>query len=403
MLHTFTVYELTKRIKLAIEGDPLLQAVMVRGEISNYRKHSSGHVWFSLKDEAATIRCVMFKSRACRLEFTPCDGMSVLVFGSVSVYEKEGQYQLYVETMVPEGQGALKLELERLKSKLAAEGLFNPERKRPLPLFPRKIGVVTSMDGAAVKDIIAVAKRRFPGCQLVVAGVLVQGDNAPAMICEGLALVNEVEGVDVVIIGRGGGSAEELWAFNDERVVRAVYSSRAPVISAVGHERDVTLVDLVADVRAPTPSAAAELAVPDRQALVLRVQKDVVALRRAVESALARHRSYVELLQRVLASRGPEMRIANCARYVEQCAARIQAAMQMCIKTKRHRVELAIKALEGCNPQHALRRGYAIVRSPEGRIVTSVKQVRPGVVVAVQVLDGGFDAQVRRVAEVKHG
>ncbi|MGB9867037.1 MAG: exodeoxyribonuclease VII large subunit [Bacillota bacterium] len=400
MLQTFTVYELTKRIKLAIEGDPLLQAVLVRGEISNFRRHSSGHVWFSLKDEAATIRCVMFKSRASRLEFSPCDGMSVLVFGSVSVYEKEGQYQLYVETMVPEGEGAIKLELERLKSKLAAEGLFNPERKRPLPLFPRKIGVVTSMDGAAVKDIIAVARRRFPGCELVVAGVLVQGENAPATICEGLALVNEVEGVDVVIIGRGGGSAEELWAFNDERVVRAVYSSRAPVVSAVGHERDVTLVDLVADVRAPTPSAAAELVVPDKQALVMRVQKDVAALGRAVESALARRKSYLELMQRVLALRGPEMRIAETAKRVEQCAARIQGAVQAFLRSQRHRVELAAKALEGCNPQHALRMGYAIVRSPDGSVLTTVRRVYPGMNVGVQLFDGRFDAQVGQVSEV---
>ncbi|HHV78941.1 MAG TPA: exodeoxyribonuclease VII large subunit [Firmicutes bacterium] len=400
MFTSYSVHELTKRIKLAIENDPNLQAVTVRGEIYNYRKHSSGHVWFSLKDDFATIRCVMFKSRAVRLEFTPSDGLSVLAFGSVSVYEKEGQYQLYVETMVPEGQGALKLEFERLKSKLASEGLFDPGRKRPIPFFPRKIGVVTSIDGAALRDIIAVARRRCPCCELVVSSVLVQGDNAPAEICEGLALVNEVDGVDVIILGRGGGSAEELCAFNDERVARAVYASKAPVIAAVGHERDVTLVDLVADLRAPTPSAAAELAVPDKVGLSIRIKGDVAGLKKAASLFLEKRRAEVQLLARVLASRGPEFVIANRAQQVEDYRNRIQIIAEKVLSNYRHRVELAEKTLRNCDPDLPLKRGYAVVRTSGGELVTSCRQVSPGQAVDVRLHEGGFEALVKAATEV---
>ncbi|MCL4516400.1 MAG: exodeoxyribonuclease VII large subunit, partial [Firmicutes bacterium] len=266
-VQVLSVRELTRLVKEAVESRPALQNVLVKGEISNFKHHSSGHMYFTLKDEGARLRCVMFRTRNVMVKFQVADGMSVIAAGSVGVYEGSGDYQLYVEELFPAGAGSLHLAFEQLKKKLEAEGLFAPEHKRPIPACPRKVGVITSPTGAAIRDIITVARRRFPNIHLVIAPAIVQGEAGPASVVAAIELMNRLSDVDALIVGRGGGSIEELWTFNDEAVARAIYSSAIPVISAVGHETDFTIADFVADRRAPTPSAAAEMAAPDKAQL----------------------------------------------------------------------------------------------------------------------------------------
>ncbi|NLG86158.1 MAG: exodeoxyribonuclease VII large subunit, partial [Firmicutes bacterium] len=263
----YTVTELTQLVKENMEDDPRLDGIWVRGEIGTFKCHSSGHVYFTLKDSKSLLRCVMFRSFAVRLRFQPSAGLMVLVLGQIGVYERDGAYQLYVRELQPDGLGAEYLALEQSKQRLAQEGLLSPERKRPLPALPKKVAVVTSPVGAALQDIIAVARRRFAGIEILLCPVLVQGAQSPRQIVQALRRLNQLAGVDVVILARGGGSREDLWAFNDEQVARQVAASKVPLVSAVGHEVDYTLADLAADVRAPTPSAAAELVFPDRRQL----------------------------------------------------------------------------------------------------------------------------------------
>ena len=268
----YSVRELTAMVKERLTSDPRLAGVAVLGEISNFKHHSSGHMYFTLKDEHSRLRCVMFRRENMRLRFRPADGQAVIAKGDVSVYEAAGDYQLYVREMVPAGHGELALAFEQLKQKLAAEGLFDEERKRPLPVLPRRIGVVTSPEGAALRDIISVTRRRFPNMPILLAPAVVQGEEGPDSVVRAIRLMNEHGGVDVLIVGRGGGSLEDLWTFNDERVARAIAASRSPVIAAVGHETDFTIADFVADKRAPTPSAAAEMGVPYKRALLAHIQ-----------------------------------------------------------------------------------------------------------------------------------
>jgi exodeoxyribonuclease VII large subunit len=294
-----TVTDVNRYIKSLLNSDEVLSAVTIRGEISNFKAHGSGHLYFTLKDEGAEIAAVMFRGDASRLAFRPADGMRVVVYGSVDVYEKSGRYQVYVRTMQADGVGAMMLAFERLKRKLTAEGLFDEARKRPLPPFPTCVGVITAPTGAAIQDILNITGRRYPQAKILLYPSLVQGAEAPASLCAGLATLNALEACDVIILGRGGGSLEDLWAFNDEALVRAVAASRIPVISAVGHETDFTLCDFAADRRAPTPSAAAELAVPDRRALTERLAQIKDALQ---GSALARvQRQQQRLLQKIKA------------------------------------------------------------------------------------------------------
>jgi exodeoxyribonuclease VII large subunit len=389
----FTVAGLTAVVKGLLEGDPTLRDVWVEGEISNFKWHPSGHVYFTLKDETATLRCVLFRSRAQRLTFRPSNGMQVLVRGAVSVFERDGVYQCYAERMVPAGLGSLHLAFARLRARLEAEGLFDPRDKRPLPRLPRRVAVVTSPVGAAVWDVVRIARKRCPSVEVVVVPALVQGPEAPDSLVRALQLAARL-GPDVVILARGGGSLEELWAFNDEGLARAIRGCPVPVVAGVGHETDVTIADLAADVRAPTPSGAAEVVFPDREAL----RAELVALGRAMERALrvglARRRERL----RYLASRGPLAAPAAAFRAhrarLERAAVRLAAAGRTRCEAARGRWESLAGRLHALSPLGVLARGYAICRLPDGTVVRRAEQAPPGTRVEVLLHAGRIHARV---------
>ncbi|QIA27101.1 exodeoxyribonuclease VII large subunit [Thermaerobacter sp. PB12/4term] len=389
-----TVSELTARIRLRLESDARLRQVWVRGEVNSCKRHSSGHLYFTLQDEGATLRCVMFRSAARHLGFTPEDGMEVLALGRVGVYEPAGTYQLYVETLEPAGLGALYLALEQRRQRLAREGLFDPGRKRPLPAWPRCIGVITSADGAALRDILKVALRRNPRLQVVVAPVPVQGEGAAQAIAEAIRRFNRWGRADVLIVGRGGGAREDLWAFNEEEVVRAVAASRIPVISAVGHEVDVTLCDLAADVRAPTPSAAAELAAPELAPIERRLAELSGRLEGGVRRRLERARRRLEELAGRPGLRHPAQQVAAWRQRLERLRQDLARAAGWRVAGGRQRLGSAAGRLEALSPLSVLRRGYSITRTPDGRVVTWAGQVRPGDRVEVLLARGRLDARV---------
>ncbi len=374
------------------------------GEVSNLRRPSSGHLYFTLKDEAAAVRCVMFRSQACRLKFRPEDGVRVVIHGYVSVYQRDGVYQLYVQEMEPDGMGALYLSLQKLKQQLEREGLFDPARKRPLPLLPRWVGVVTSAAGAAWRDILTVSHRRYPGARLILAPVQVQGDEAPGQICRALELLQQLPEVDVIIVGRGGGSMEELWAFNDEKVARAIFGCRVPVVSAVGHETDWTLADYVADVRAPTPSAAAERVFPSQQELAARI----AALRQGARAAMGRRlERAAHRLEKLLSSRAfrrPDDMLNQRRQRVDELARQAAAAVVRQLELLRMRVDGHRRALENLNPEAILARGYSICSSlSTGMILRDARAVRPGEAVRVQLHRGTLEATVRRCENAGEG
>ncbi|BDG59884.1 exodeoxyribonuclease VII large subunit [Caldinitratiruptor microaerophilus] len=373
-----SVRALTLYVKNLIEGDELLADLWVRGEISNWRRHVSGHCYFTLKDEHAQVRCVMFRSQAARLRFEPEDGMRVLARGRVGVFERDGLYQFYVAELEPDGRGALHLAFEQLKARLQAEGLFDPARKRPLPRLPRKIGIVTSPTGAAIRDMITVARRRFPNVHIVLAPALVQGDEAPGSLIAALARVVRVPGVDVVIIGRGGGSLEELWAFNDEALARAIAACPVPVVSAVGHETDFTIADFVADLRAPTPSAAAELVVPSKSDLVRLLRTAEARLEAAARAQIARRRERLRLLTGRRVLQRPVDGILAARQQIDGLTRRLALAADGLIR--RHRAALGGLAgrLDALSPLAVLARGYAIVRDEAGRVVRAPGDVTAG-------------------------
>lgn len=390
-----TVSELTRYIKERLEGDPALMQVWVEGEISNFRHHPSGHMYFTLKDEQAQLRCVMFRSANRLLRFKPEDGMAVIAAGQIGVYDRGGQYQLYVAALEPKGVGALHIAFEQLKAKLAAEGLFDPARKRPLPLLPRRVGIVTAETGAAIRDIVRVVRRRFPGMQLVLAPVRVQGAGAAAEIIAGLERISRLEDVDVIIVGRGGGSREDLWAFNDEALARAVARSPVPVVAAVGHEHDITIIDFVADARAPTPSAAAELVVPDRQALLDRL----VHVNERLRNALRQHVRLRRLrFERALASRAlrqPQRRLADERQRVDDLLQRALREALHVLQRRREQLQALGGRLHALSPLAVLQRGYGVVLQPDGRtVIRSISDVEAGQAVCVRLHDGRFTAAV---------
>jgi exodeoxyribonuclease VII large subunit len=397
-LRILSVRDLTLYIKGLLDKDRLLQNVWVRGELSNFKLHSpSGHMYFTLKDEQACIRGVMFRSKAILLPFRPLSGMKVILRGTISLYERDGQYQLYAEEMQPDGLGAIHLALEQLKEKLAAEGLFDPERKRPLPKLPRAVGVATSTTGAAVQDILKVMFRRFPNIQVVIAPCAVQGEAAPVEIAKAISRLNSHPGVDLIIAGRGGGSREELWAFNSEVVVRAIAESSVPVISAVGHETDITLADLAADLRAPTPSAAAELAVPAKLELITAIHGLENRLNNAIQTQIKNKRRVCELLSASPALKNPLFRVNQEKQYLDQLRGKLLQSSSSLLKDNKSTLNILIEKLDSLSPLKVLARGYSVCQKPSGELLTDSRQVELGEDILVTLSKGKLQCIVKEV------
>ena len=391
--NTLTVGELTRYVKMLMDNDALLSAVSVQGEISNLKYHSSGHLYFTLKDGEAEISAVMFRSAAMNLKMVARDGMQVVAFGRVSVYEKSGKCQLYVSAMLDNGIGALQLEYERLKKQFEAEGLFDKDKKRPIPRFPKCIGIITSPTGAAVRDMINVTGRRWPSAKILLYPALVQGEQAPASLCAGLDLLNATEACDVIIIGRGGGSIEDLWAFNNESVVRRVASSETPIISAVGHETDFTLCDFAADLRAPTPSAAAELAVPDRDEIRIRLDEIFGRVEGLILRTVNAKRERLLNTSNRLELLSPSGRLALEKKELASKRTALEQGMERIITKRREALSVASARLVATNPLALLARGYSYTQR-DGAVVSSVEQVSSGDVIDIRFADGSATAEI---------
>lgn len=389
-----SVTQLNSYVKSLIEGDSFLGEVAVSGELSNCKLHGSGHVYFTLKDASSEIAGVMFKSSALRLSFVPKNGMRVTVYGRVSVYEASGRYQVYANAMVAEGAGSLYEQFLKLKAKLEVEGLFDQGKKRPLPRFPKKIGIITSPTGAAIRDMINVTGRRFPSAEILICPALVQGAEAPADLCRALALMNAVGECDVLIIGRGGGSAEDLWAFNDELLVRAVAASETPIISAVGHETDTTLCDYAADFRAPTPSAAAEIAVPDKNSLL----QGIDALGDRLDERMARRIGACRESLRYSAARierySPQARLSAAKEKLSGMSKVMESAVDKLYASRKLSFGGLVGQLEGVNPMAVIGRGYGMALDESGKVVGSVEQIEVGDKIKLILRDGEINTVV---------
>ena len=387
------VSELTTHLRRVVESDDLMSDVWVQGEISNASRYASGHFYFSLKDENASMRCVMWKRAAERLARFPQEGEAVNAHGHVSVYDARGEVQLYVDTMELLGAGALWQEFEKLKQKLASEGLFDEERKRSLPKFPQRIGIVTSRSGAVIQDIRHILERRYPLPQVFLANTAVQGADAPLQICAALKLVQQIPNLDVVILARGGGSIEDLWAFNDERVARAIVASRVPIVSGVGHETDFTIADFCADLRAPTPTAAAQFCTPDQNEL----RADLILYEKRLQRAM--HEQIVETRRSLIHSANalhrasPRTQVENRRQRLDDMTRSATRQIERRLEIQRAELASAARQLHTLNPLATLERGYAIVRK-EKTVVTDAAQVSTNDVVNVRVRDGEFSARV---------
>lgn len=395
-----SVSQLNRYIKMNFDADENLANIFISGEISNFTNHyRTGHLYFTLKDDSAAVRAVMFNSSAKRLKFMPEDGMKVIARGRVSVYEASGQYQLYVDDMQPDGVGALNLAYEQLKEKLQKEGLFSELHKKPLPPYPEKVGVITSPTGAAVRDIINVLGRRFPYAEIVFCPVLVQGDGAHLQLTDAVNLFNSERAADVIIIGRGGGSIEDLWEFNDEGLARAVYNSEIPVISAVGHETDFTICDFVADMRAPTPSAAAELAVPDANELqyALSALKNRMFLN--VSSGIADRRSRLEYLTSKGALKSPDEMLSNRSQRLDTAFSKMLSSYENRIGGKKVEFISAATALSKLDPMSVLMRGFAFVSDKSGKNVYSSQSLAKGDKINVRFHDGSAACEVKEITQ----
>lgn len=395
-----SVSQLNRYIKMNFDADENLANIFISGEISNFTNHyRTGHLYFTLKDDSAAVRAVMFNSSAKRLKFMPEDGMKVIARGRVSVYEASGQYQLYVDDMQPDGVGALNLAYEQLKEKLQKEGLFSEHHKKPLPPYPEKVGVITSPTGAAVRDIINVLGRRFPYAEIVFCPVLVQGDGAHLQLIDAVNLFNSERAADVIIIGRGGGSIEDLWEFNDEGLARAVYNSDIPVISAVGHETDFTICDFVADMRAPTPSAAAELAVPDANELqyALSALKNRMFLN--VSSGIADRRSRLEYLTSKGALKFPDEMLSNRSQRLDTAFSKMMSSYENRIGGKKVEFISAATALSKLDPMSVLMRGFAFVSDESGKNVYSSQALAKGDKINVRFHDGSAVCEVKEITQ----
>lgn len=399
--NVLSITQLNEYIRGRMDSDPLLAQVAVRGEISNYKLYPSGHHYFTLKDECSALRCVMFKGNAMRLRFRPENGMKIIAMGKVSVYPRDGAYQLYCTAMTMDGVGDLYVAFEQLKKKLAAQGLFDPAHKKPLPRYPGTIGIITSSAGAAVHDMLRILRKRYPLSKVRLLPVRVQGAEAPGEIAAAIGYANHYHLADLLIVGRGGGSIEDLWAFNDEQVAYAIYHSEIPVISAVGHEPDVTISDYVADLRAATPSNAAELAVPDQDAL----RQSLDAMSNAMASSLNRQvkaaRQHLMVLSASQALQSPTGYLEQRNQSVELLKNRLVAAQNQNITRAKQRYIAQISKLEAMSPLKVLTRGYSMVQSERGEVVRSVSQVSLGERIQVKLSDGTLSATVMKKEEGK--
>ncbi|WP_083522276.1 exodeoxyribonuclease VII large subunit [Longilinea arvoryzae] len=394
--HSLSVTDLTRYLRQLLESDDVLRDVWVQGEISNISRPSSGHIYFTLKDEAAALKCVIWRTNALRLRLPLQNGMAIEAHGYISLYERDGAYQLYVDAARLAGEGMLYQEFMRLKARLEAEGLFDPERKRPLPARPQRIGIATSATGAALQDMLNTLRRRYPLAEVLLAPCAVQGDDAPLEIVAALGALNR-SGVDVILLARGGGSLEDLWAFNDERVVRSVVESAAPVVTGVGHETDFTLSDFAADLRAPTPTGAAVLATPDKADLTVELNRTLRQLDSAfLEGVSLRYRALNETLG-LLERNSPRWRVSNDRQRLDALGERLQRNMLHNLALRRVMTDSARSRLLALNPLAVLRRGFAVV-SRAGEIVRSVAQLTPGTDVQVRLANGSFGARVETLS-----
>ena len=399
----FDVSEVNDYIKTIMDGDGLLSGLTIGGEISNYKVYPSGHHYFSLKDAGGAIRCVMFRGSAAALRFRPENGMKVLASGRVSVFPRDGAYQLYCQRLTPEGVGDLYVAFEQLKKKLQAEGLFDPSHKKPLPPFPQRIAIVTSAAGAAIHDMLRILGKRYPLAKVILLPVRVQGVEAPAEIAGAIRYVNRFQLADLIITGRGGGSMEDLWAFNDERVARMIYLSQIPVISAVGHEPDVTISDFVADLRAATPSNAAELAVPEQGELRERIAALRLRLAQAEERRLKLIRQQVEKLQSARVLQNPKNYLEDRRLLLDFQQNKLAAAMRQLVLKKQQDFVARRTALEAMSPLKVLSRGYAMTRDGAGRVITDSAALHIGDTVTITLRQGEADAAITAIRGGSHG
>ncbi len=388
-----TVSQANSYIKRIFDENIYLCDLLLKGEISNFKAHSSGHMYMSLKDDKGVIRAVMFRSAAAKLSFRPENGMKVIAGGRISVYERDGQYQMYIETMQPDGVGALHIAFEQLKEKLNAEGLFAAEHKKPLPRFPKRVGVITAQTGAAIRDILNILSRRFPYAEVILYPVLVQGENAAASIAGAIEYMDSKKLADVLIVGRGGGSIEDLWAFNEEIVARAIYACETPIVSAVGHEVDFTISDFVADLRAPTPSAAAELTVPVQSDIINTIEYKKAQLCGAVLNNIKKLRVELGHMTDKQPMRNPQLRINDERLGLDQSLRNLERAYKAVLKSKEKELAVRASRLDGLSPLGVLGRGFAVVKNGE-TILKSVKQAKSGDRLGVTLKDGEICAIV---------
>ncbi|AKL95301.1 exodeoxyribonuclease 7 large subunit [Clostridium aceticum] len=394
---TLSVSEITQYIKRLLTSDPILCNIHVEGEISNFKLHSSGHIYFTLKDPYSRIPCVMFKSNADHLKISPKDGMKVVIKGYISLYERDGQYQLYVQEMKSAGLGNLHIAFQQLKDSLQKEGLFDAKYKKTLPFIPQKIGIITSPTGAAIRDLLSIIKRRFPKVNLSIFPVLVQGDQAAASIVKAIELCNTYEDIEVIILGRGGGSIEELWAFNEEVVARAIFHSRIPIISAVGHETDFTIADFVADVRAQTPSAAAELVLPQWRDVMETLNVLERRLLFSMNTRLSQEKQRLETIKNNYYFKYPLNSVYDQKQYIDQLYKNLNRAISQKIFLNKENLRNTVERLNSLNPLSIFSRGYAVVTDPQGKNIKSITEVQEDELIKIRLLDGSIMTKVMQV------
>ena len=395
----FTVTEINNYIKELVDNEPQLRNVQIVGEISNFKRYPSGHCYFTLKDSGAVLKCVMFRGKAMSMKFEPQNGDTVLAIGRITVYERDGVYQLYTDMLIEQGVGDLMVAYEKLKAKLEAEGLFSSERKQAIPMNPKTVGIITSPVGAAVRDVITVSRRRNRGIKLLLYPVKVQGEGASMEIARAVNFFNKHNLADVLIVGRGGGSIEELWAFNEEQTVRAVASSAIPVISAVGHETDFTLCDFAADVRAATPSQAAELAVADAEGYIMQVENLQRRLKHFMQARLEQEEYRLERASNSWALKDPERLFADGTLRTDAAYNKLITKMDSLLKECAHKFELQAARLDNLSPLSVLARGYSVTQTEDFKVVTSTQQVRWGEELVTTVADGKIVSVVQSVEE----